>query len=73
MPTYKAEPGTEIMSTDQQGNVWPEPLVFGKDGLLKVPESQQDVITALEVAAANGSIEKVKKAPPPISGNRKEN
>lgn len=68
---YKAEPGTEINGNDQQGNVWPEPLVFDKSGTLIVPDDQQDVIAALESAAANGAITKV-KPPKSASANRKE-
>lgn len=61
MPTYKAEPGTEINSADQAGNVWPKPLVFGKDGTLKVPDDEQDVIAALEGAVGTGVVVRVKE------------
>ena len=50
MPTYKAEPGTQVNSTDQAGNVWPEPLTFDAKGLLKIPDDEQDFVTALEGA-----------------------
>lgn len=58
MPTYRASPGTEVNGVDQAGNVWPKPLSFGEKGVLKVPDDQQDVITALDGAAANGHIVK---------------
>jgi hypothetical protein len=59
MPKYKAEAGTQINGVDQDGNVWPEPLVFGKDGTLTVPDDQQDVVTALEGAVGAGAIKRV--------------
>jgi len=59
----------EINGNDQDGNVWPEPLRFGKDGTLTVPDDQQDVITALESAVGAGVIERVKE---PSSPNGKE-
>jgi hypothetical protein len=70
MPTYKAEPGTEVNGNDDQGNVWPEPVVFGKDGTVTVPDDQQDVVAALESAVDAGAIERVKE--PARSPNRKE-
>lgn len=63
MRYYKAEPGTQISSCDQAGNVWSEPLVFNQDGYLKVPDDEQDVITALEGAVANGVVSRA-QAPP---------
>jgi len=68
MPKYKAPAGTEINGNDQDGNVWPEPLVFGKDGTLSVPDDQQDVVTALESAVGAGVIERVKEPPRSSSG-----
>lgn len=62
MPTYKAPEGTEINGNDQDGNVWPKPYVFGKAGTIKVPDDQQDVVTAFESAAAAGAIERVKES-----------
>jgi hypothetical protein len=59
MPKYKAEAGTEVNGVDQDGNVWPEPIVFGKDGTLTVPDDQQDVVTALESAVGAGAIKRV--------------
>ena len=70
MPTYKAEEGTEINGVDHQGNVWPKPYTFGKTGTLKIPDDQQDVVTAFESAADAGAIERVKE--PPRSASRKE-
>jgi hypothetical protein len=58
MPTYRAAPGTEVNGVDQAGNAWPKPLKFSEKGVLKVPDDQQDVVTALDGAAANGHIEK---------------
>lgn len=52
MATYTAEPGTEVNGVDQAGNVWPKPLKFDAKGVLKVPDDEQDVITALDGAAA---------------------
>jgi hypothetical protein len=69
MPKYRAEPGTEINGNDQQGNVWPKPFVFGKDGTLSVPDDQQDVVAALESAADAGAI---KRAREPSSSSGKE-
>jgi hypothetical protein len=70
MPKYKAEPGTEVNGVDHQGNVWPKPFVFGKDGTLSVPDDQQDVVSALESAADAGAIKRVKE--PARSPNEKE-
>jgi ABC-type cobalt transport system substrate-binding protein len=50
--TYHANEGTEVNSVDQAGNPWPKPLTFPKSGELKVPDDQQDVIIALDAAAA---------------------
>ena len=69
MPTYKAEPGTEVNGNDQQGNVWPKPYVF-KTKTLTIPDDQQDVVTAFESAVGAGAIERVKE--PSRSPNRKE-
>ena len=55
MATFYGDETTEVMSADQAGNVWPEPLVF-TGGTLEVPDDEQDVIAALEGAAANGAI-----------------
>ena len=54
MATFYGDETTEVMSADQAGNVWPEPLVF-TGGTLEVPDDEQDVIAALEGAAANGA------------------
>jgi hypothetical protein len=59
----------EINGVDQDGNVWPEPLRFGKDGTLTVPDDQQDVIAALESAVGAGAVERVKE---PSSSSGKE-
>jgi hypothetical protein len=59
MPKYKAEAGTQVNGVDQDGNVWPEPIVFGKDGTLTVPDDQQDVVTALESAVGAGVVKRV--------------
>jgi hypothetical protein len=61
MAKFKAEPGTEVNGVDQDGNVWPEPLTFGKDGTLTVPDDQQDVIAALESAVGGGVVTRVKE------------
>lgn len=60
MAKFKAEPGTTINGNDHDGNVWPEPFVFGKDGTLTIPDDQQDVISAFESAVGAGVIERVK-------------
>lgn len=64
MPKYKVDVKdlpVEITGVDQNGNVWPEPITFGKDGTLTVPDDQQDVVTALEAAAdAGGVVKRVK-------------
>jgi hypothetical protein len=62
MPKYKVdtkELPVEINGVDQDGNVWPEPITFGKDGMLTVPDDQQDVVTALESAVGAGVIKRV--------------
>lgn len=63
MRYFKAEPGTQVLSCDHAGNVWPEPLVFDADGYLGVPDDQQDVIAALEGAVGNGAVSRA-QAPP---------
>lgn len=68
MAKFKAEAGTEINGNDHDGNVWPKPLVFGKDGTLTVPDDQQDVITALESAVGAGVVERVKEPAGSSSG-----
>ena len=73
MPKYKVnvkDLPVEINGVDHDGNVWPEPLRFGKDGTLTVPDDQQDVVTALESAAAAGAIERVQE--PSRSPSEKE-
>jgi hypothetical protein len=61
--TYRAKEGTEVNSSDQAGNPWPKPLRFPKSGELKVPDDQQDLILALDAAAATvaSPIERVKE------------
>jgi len=54
----------ELNGVDQDGNVWPEAISFGKDGTLTVPDDQQDVIAALESAVGAGVVERVKESKP---------
>lgn len=72
MPTYKAEPGTEVQSADAQGNVWDKPIVFPKSGSLTVPDDQQDVVSALDSAAGAGAIQKVTTRSRKADPNAKE-
>lgn len=72
MPKYKVnvkELPVEVNGVDQDGNVWPEPVHFGKDGTLTVPDDQQDVVAALESAVGAGVIQRVEE---PSSKSGKE-
>lgn len=71
MPKYKVDAKqlpVEINGVDQDGNVWPEPLTFGKDGTLTVPDDQQDVVAALESAVGGGVVTRVKEPSRSSSG-----
>jgi len=68
MAKFKGEPGTQVNGNDHDGTVWPEPLVFGKDGTLTVPDDQPDVIAALDSAVDAGVIERAKEPSSSSSG-----
>jgi hypothetical protein len=56
---YRAkEPETVIQASDRDGNVL-EPITFGKDGTLTVPDKDVEKIAILEDAVAAGTVERV--------------